>query len=112
FCDLVVNLVFILCLGFGLFRQTHLEPIGAMYLFEALAACGLEVVRMARYIVELINPDLARLVSLKQQEIVAASGQRFFGKTMMTFLFEITKRDVAFFVFLLLAIAGVPWLIL
>jgi phosphatidylglycerophosphate synthase len=112
FCDLVANLVFILCLGFGLFRQRHMEPIGAVYLLEAVAACSLEVVRMARYIGELINPDLTRPVSLKQQEVVAATGQRFFGKTMTTFLFEITKRDVAFFAFLLLAIAGVPWLVL
>ena len=112
FCDLVANLVFILFLGFGLFRQAHLEPIGAMYLLEALAACALEVVRMARYVSELMNPDLTRPVSLKQQEIVATSGQRFFGKTTTTFLLEVTKRDVAFFGFLLLALAGVPWLIL
>ena len=59
-----------------------------------------------------MNPDLTRPVSVRQQEIVAATGQHFFGKAITTFLFEITKRDVAFFAFLLLAIAGVPWLIL
>jgi phosphatidylglycerophosphate synthase len=111
-CDLVATLIFVLCLGFGLFRQAATTSAGSLYLLESITACFLEIVRMARYAGELVSLDTSRPVSQRQEKIVLDTSQRLFGKAGATFLFQITKRDVAFFAFLLLAISGMPSLIL
>src|SRR5205823_10518429 len=59
-CDLVANLIFVLCLGFGLFRQAATTSAGSPYLLESITACFLEIVRMARYAGELVSPDTTR----------------------------------------------------
>jgi Phosphatidylglycerophosphate synthase len=105
-CDLIANLIFILCLGVGLSRQpTVAANLRFIYLLEGVTSCGLIGGRLARYVIELVSRDTARIVS-RHEESILDSGQRVFGRALIGFLFQMTKRDVAFFGFMVLAIAG------
>ena len=112
-CDLVANLVFVLCVGVGLVRQPSVSAsIGVVYLLESLITVLLMAVRLSRYVMELLARDTTRIVSHRHEEILIEAGERVFGRALTAFLFQITKRDVAFFAFLLLAIASAPsWIL-
>jgi len=105
FCDFVANLIFVLCLGVGLFRQPSVSAnIGFVYLLESLVTFFLMARGLGRYLMPLLAGDTTRLVSRRQEDFNVA--ERFFGRALTAFIFQITQRDVIYFVFLLLAIAG------
>ena len=105
FCDFVANLIFVLCLGIGLFRQPSVSAnIGFLYLLESLITFFLMARGLGRYLMPLLARDTTRVVSRRQEDFGVA--ERFFGRTLTTFIFQLTQRDVIYFVFLLLAIAG------
>src|SRR5215475_1161743 len=107
FCDSVVNLIFVLCLGVGLLRQPSVNAnIGFVYLLESLITFFLMAGGLGRYRygMALLARDTTRVVSRRQEDFAVA--ERFFGRGLTTFIFQITQRDVTYFVFLLLAIAG------
>lgn len=106
-CDLITNLIFVFCLGVGLFRQAG--PVGPwriIYLLESIISCFLIGARLAGYAAELVARDTTRPVSRRDEQSILDSSQRLFGGTLTAFLFQLTKRDVIFFGFFLLAIAG------
>jgi phosphatidylglycerophosphate synthase len=105
FCDFVANLVFVLCLGVGLFRQPLVSAnIRFVYLLESLITFFLMGRGLGRYVRPLLARDTTRAVSRRQEDFHVA--ERFFGRALPAFIFQITQRDVIYFVFLLLAIAG------
>jgi phosphatidylglycerophosphate synthase len=107
FCDSVANLIFVLCLGVGLFRQPSVSPnIGFVYLLESLITFFLMAGGLGRYRygMALLVRDTTRVVSRRQEDFAVA--ERFFGRALTAFIYQITQRDVIYFVFLLLAIAG------
>ena len=105
FCDFVANLIFVLCLGVGLFRQPAVSAnIRFVYLLESLITFFLMARGLGRYLMPLLARDTTRVVSRRQEDFNVA--ERFFGRALPTFIFQITQRDVIYFVFLLLAIAG------
>jgi phosphatidylglycerophosphate synthase len=107
FCDFVANLFFVLCLGIGLFRQPSVSAnIGFVYLLESLITFFLMAGGLGRYRygMALLARDTTRVVSRRQEDFAVA--ERFFGRGLTAFIFQITQRDVIYFVFLLLAIAG------
>lgn len=105
FCDFVANLIFVLCLGVGLFRQPSVSAnIRFVYLLESLITFFLMARGLGRYVMPLLARNTARVVSRRQEDFNVA--ERFFGRTLSAFIFQITQRDVIYFVFLLLAIAG------
>ena len=105
FCDFVANLIFVLCLGVGLFRQPSVSAnIRFVYLFESLITFFLMARGLGRYVMPLLARDTTRVVSRRQEDFGVA--ERFFGRALTAFIFQITQRDVIYFVFLLLAIAG------
>ena len=105
FCDFVANLIFVLCLGVGLFRQPSVSAnIGFLYLLESLITFFLMARGLGRYVKPLLARDTTRVVSRRQKDFNIA--ERFFGRALTAFIFQITQRDVIYFVFLLLAIAG------
>jgi phosphatidylglycerophosphate synthase len=105
FCDFVANLIFVLCLGVGLFRQPSVSTnIGLLYLLESLITFLLMARGLGRYVKPLLARDTTRVVSRRQKDFNIA--ERFFGRALTAFIFQITQRDVIYFVFLLLAIAG------
>src|SRR5947208_8868689 len=105
FCDFVANLIFVLCLGVGLFRQPSvIANIGFVYLLESLTTFFLMARGLGRYLMPLLARDTTRVVSRRQEDFNVA--ERFFGRALTAFIYQITQRDVIYFVFLLLAIAG------
>jgi phosphatidylglycerophosphate synthase len=105
FCDFVANLFFVLCLGIGLFRQPSVSVnIRFVYLLESLITFFLMARGFGRYVMPLLARDTTRAVSRRQEDFGVA--ERFFGRALTAFIFQMTQRDVIYFVFLLLAIAG------
>ncbi len=105
FCDFVANLLFVLCLGIGLFRQPSMSAnIRFVYLFESLITFFLMARGLRRFVMPLLARDTTRAVSRRQEDFNLA--ERFLGRALTAFIFQITQRDVIYFVFLLLAIAG------
>lgn len=105
FFDFVANLIFVLCLGVGLFRQPSVSAnIRFVYLLESLITFFLMARGLGRYVMPLLARDTTRVLSRRQKDFDVAG--RFFGRALTGFIFQITQRDVIYFVFLLLAIAG------
>jgi phosphatidylglycerophosphate synthase len=105
FCDFVANLIFVLCLGIGLFRQPLVSAnISFVYLLESLITFFIMAGGVGRFLMPLLARDTTRAVSRRQEDFNLAD--RFFGRALTAFIFQITQRDVIYFVFLLLAIAG------
>ncbi|MGC2626899.1 MAG: CDP-alcohol phosphatidyltransferase family protein [Candidatus Udaeobacter sp.] len=105
FCDFVANLIFVLCLGIGLFRQPSVSAnIGFAYLLESLITFFIMAGGVGRFLMPLLARDTTRVVSRRQEDFNLAD--RFFGRMPTAFIYQITQRDVIYFVFLLLAIAG------
>ena len=111
FCDFVGNLIFVLCLGIGLFRQPPVSAdIRFVYLLESLITFFIMAGGFGRYLTPLLARDIGPVVSRRQEDFNLA--ERFFGRALTAFIHQITQRDVIYFVFLLLAIAGrVSWIL-
>jgi phosphatidylglycerophosphate synthase len=111
FCDFVANLIFVLCLGIGLFRQPSVSAnIRFVYLLESLITFFIMAGGVGRFLMPLLARDTTRVVSRRQEDFNLAD--RFFGRALTAFIFQITQRDVIYFVFLLLAIAGLAsWIL-
>jgi len=105
FCDFLTNLIFVLCLGIGLFRQPAVSAnIRFVYLFETLITFFIMAGGLRRFLKPLLARDTGRVVSRRQEDFNLA--ERFFGRALTAFIHQITQRDVIYFVFLVLAIAG------
>ena len=105
FCDFVANLIFVLCLGIGLFRQPWVSAnIGFVYLLESLITFFIMAGGVGRFLMPLLARDTTRELSRRQEDFNIA--ERFFGRALTAFTYQITQRDVIYLVFLLLAIAG------
>jgi CDP-L-myo-inositol myo-inositolphosphotransferase len=105
FCDFVTNLIFVLCLGVGLFRQPLVSAnVRFVYLLESLITFLLMARGFGRFLMPLLARETTRVASRRQEDFGVA--ERFFGRPLTAFIFQITQRDVIYFVFLLLAIAG------
>jgi phosphatidylglycerophosphate synthase len=105
FCDFLANLFFVLCLGIGLLRQPSLTAnVGFVYLFESLITFFIMAGGVGRFLMPLLARDTTRVASRRQEDFNLAD--RFFGRSLTAFIYQITQRDVIYFVFLLLAIAG------
>lgn len=105
FCDFVANLFFVFCLGIGLFRQPSVSAnIRFFYLLESLIAFCIMAGGLGRFLTPLLAPDIERVASRRHEDFKLA--ERFFGRALTAFIYQITQRDVIYFVFLLLAIAG------
>ena len=105
FCDFVANLIFVLCLGIGLFRQPSVSAnIRFVYLLESFITFCIMAGGLERFLMPLLARDDKRVASRRQEDFNMA--ERFFGRALIAFIYQITQRDVIYFVFLLLAIAG------
>ena len=105
FCDFLANLFFVLCLGIGLFRQPLVSAnMRWVYLLETLITFFIMAGGFGRFLAPLLAADTERAVSRRQEDFKLA--ERFFGRALTNFIHQITKRDVIYFAFLLLAIVG------
>jgi phosphatidylglycerophosphate synthase len=105
FCDFFTNLIFVLCLGIGLFRQPSVSAnVRFVYLLESLVTFSIMAGGFGRFLMPLLARDTKRVSSRRQEDFNLA--ERFFGRALTAFIHQITQRDVIYFVFLLLAIVG------
>ena len=105
FCDFVANLFFVLCLGIGLFRQPSVSAnIRFVYLLESSITFLIMAGALGRYLKPLLARDTKSVTSRRQEDFNLA--ERFLGRALPAFIFQITQRDMIYFVFLLLAIVG------
>jgi phosphatidylglycerophosphate synthase len=107
FCDLTTNLLFVLFLSIGLFRQPSVSAsLATVYLVEGIVAVTLLAGRAASYAAGLIARDTGRELDRRDGKAILDSSERLLGGMVTAFLVQSTKRDVVFFGFLLLAVAG------
>lgn len=112
--DLIALLLFAIGLGFGLFRSAQQSAIGHwLYLGEGLLACMFIALRLVPdHVLDLLRRGSAAVVFTKDDERLRRSGGRFFGDRLTSLGFELGKRDVAFFLFLVvIALGGARWIL-
>jgi phosphatidylglycerophosphate synthase len=113
FGDLIALLLFSLGLGLGLFRATVGLGLGAwIYLGEGVVSFLLVASRLGPHAVDLLRRGPAAVASSEHDESLRHSGGRVFGVRLTSLAFELTKRDVVFLSFLVLAALGLAQWIL
>jgi hypothetical protein len=112
--DLIALLLFSIGLGFGLFRSAHQNLVGQWaFLSEGVLASVFIALRLGPdHVLDLLRRGPAAVVFTKDDERLRRSGGRFFGDRLTSFGFELAKRDVAFFLFLIvIALGGARWIL-
>ena len=112
--DVLSNILLVLGLGFGL-RHAH-PHFGGIFLAEGIVAAALIALNewtLARASVPEASADsLGGTLYPRHRELVERSGLLAFGEKYASLLIQLTKRDVAILFFVLLALIGLPSLIL
>jgi hypothetical protein len=118
-CDILSNILLVLGLGVGLSRAaTSAGHAGWFYLLEGILAAALIGLNEFWLAGRKPGPGPEKAGSLgdtlypRHRELVARSGLLFFGETFVSWLIQLTKRDVAILFFVFFALIGVPALIL
>jgi CDP-L-myo-inositol myo-inositolphosphotransferase len=113
FFDVLSNVLLALGLGVGLSRQTR------FYWIEGILTAALIIVnewylasRTPAVVVDSVRDSLGGTLYPRHRELVERSGLLIFGEKFASSLIQLTKRDVAVLFFVLLAIIGLPSLIL
>jgi len=112
--DLIALLLFSIGLGFGLFRSAPQNLVGQWaFLSEGVLASVFIVLRLGPdHVLDLLRRGPAAVVFTKDDERLRRSGGRFFGDRLTSLGFELAKRDVAFFLFLIvIALGGARWIL-
>ena len=114
FFDVLSNILLVLGLGFGL-AQGH-QRFSSGYLVEGIVAAVLIALNewfLARAPLPDAGADsLGGSLYPRHRALVERSGLLAFGEKLATLLIQLTKRDVAVLFFVLLALLGIPALIL
>lgn len=108
-CDILGNLILAVSLGYGLSRSYLVEGV----VVAALIATNEIILALpARDHVATTSLKSAGAIYPRHQRMVEHSGLLVFGPRVAGWLIQLTKRDVAIFVFLLLGIGGEPaWIL-
>jgi CDP-L-myo-inositol myo-inositolphosphotransferase len=103
FCDLLGNLLFVFGISVGVCRYYSQSSIGWIYLVEGFCALLL----MAwRHLPPAIALFVLRSAIVQDHPLVRSAAEKLFGAAIEQFLLDVTKRDVVFFAFMLLALVG------
>jgi 1L-myo-inositol 1-phosphate cytidylyltransferase / CDP-L-myo-inositol myo-inositolphosphotransferase len=106
FCDFIASLLYVLALGLGLHRST--EGIVCAVLITA-NECFL---RAGRSQSAIAPSDLHESFYARHRAVIGHSGLLNLGERFVWWLFQLTKRDMAILVFLLLALLGLAnWIL-
>lgn len=113
FGDLIALLLFSLGLGVGLFRaRDGISFSHWILLGEGVLCFFLIASRLGPHALELLRRGPAAVASSEHDESLRHSGGRVFGARLTSLAFELTKRDVVFLTFLLLAALGLAkWIL-
>jgi phosphatidylglycerophosphate synthase len=116
-CDVFGSLLFAIGLGMGLWQLHRFGPHNWLYLGEGIF-CALMIaanewlLRNSEIETDLAPNALTNALYLRHRAMIQRSGLLFLGEKLVWWLFQLTKRDVAIILFLVLAIAGRPQWIL
>ena len=111
-CDHAGNFLMALCLGIGLCRGEEASNVwGRFYLIEGCLTAFLLMVNEALLValardVQSTPHPLDEALYPRHREMMQKSGILFLGEKVNWWLVQITKRDVALFAFLVLALIG------
>ncbi len=111
--DLISLLLFSGGLGIGLFRHVGHPVTHWFFLIEGVVTCALIAMRLVPdHVLDLLRRGPEAVVSTQGDERLRRSGGRVFGDRLMSWAFELTKRDVVFLGFLLGVSVGLARLVL
>src|SRR5438105_14801702 len=106
FCDFVASLLYVLGLGLGLHRST--EGIVCAVLITANEC----VLRAGRSQSSVAPSELHESFYIRHHVMIGHSGLLNLGERFVWWLFQLTKRDMAVFSFLMLALLGLAdWIL-
>ena len=106
FCDFIASLLYVLALGFGLRRPN--EGIACAVLITANEL----LLRLGKSRTAVAPSTLDESFYARHHGMIGHSGLLNFGERFVWWLFQLTKRDMALVVFLLLALLGLAQWIL
>jgi phosphatidylglycerophosphate synthase len=117
--DILSNILLVIGLGFGLSRQAnYVGHAGWFYAVEGIAAAVLLAVNES-YLATRKGPadereseSLGGALYPRHRQLIEHSGLLNFGETFVSWLIQLTKRDVAILFFVFLAAVGMPTFIL
>jgi 1L-myo-inositol 1-phosphate cytidylyltransferase / CDP-L-myo-inositol myo-inositolphosphotransferase len=106
FCDFLSSLVYVLALGVGIHRSS--EGI----LCAALIAANEWLLRAGKGGMWVASSKLHESFYTRHRSMIGHSGLLHLGERFVWWLFQLTKRDMAVFVFLILALLGLAdWIL-
>ena len=106
FCDFTASLLYVLSLGLGLHRSS--EGIVCAVLITANEL----FLRVARSKMPVASSELHESFYARHRAMIGHSGLLNFGERFVWWLFQLTKRDMAILVFLVLALLGLAeWIL-
>jgi len=106
FCDFAASLLYVLALGLGLHRST--EGIACAVLITANEL----LLRAGKSKTSVDSTDWHESFYARHHGMIGHSGLLHFGEEFVWWAFQLTKRDMALFVFLILALLGLATWIL
>ena len=106
--DLIALLLFSIGLGVGLSRSVQYQPvIQWLFLIEGVLTAVFNALRLVPdHVVDLLRRGPSAVVFTQHDDRLRRSGGRIFGDRLTSWAFELTKRDVVFFGFLIAVALG------
>jgi phosphatidylglycerophosphate synthase len=110
-CDILGNLLLALSLGYGLSVQS--SSSSSFFFIEGIIVAGLIMANELLLLFSAPGAGKARSALYpRHQQMVEDSGLLFFGERFAWWLIQLTKRDVALLLFVLLALLRLPaWIL-
>ena len=106
FCDFVASLLYVLALGLGLHRSS--EGIVCAVLITANEV----LLRAGKSQMAVASSTVNESFYARHHGMIGHSGLLHLGERFVWWLFQLTKRDMALVVFLMLALLGLaPWIL-
>ncbi len=106
FCDFLASLLYVLALGLGLHRSA--EGITCV----ALITANEWLLRGGKNEMQIVSAMLHESYYARHHGMIGHSGLLNLGERFVWWLFQLTKRDMAVFVFLILALLGLAeWIL-
>jgi phosphatidylglycerophosphate synthase len=112
--DLISLLLFSIGLGGGLFRSAQPHAVSRwVFLSEGILTFVFLALRLGPdHVLDLFRRGPAAVAFSKNDERLQRSGGQIFGARFTSWGFELTKRDVVFFAFLIAAVLGLArWIL-
>jgi len=111
--DLLSLLLFALGLAIGSFRAAPNHLLARwMFLLEGVLAFLFIAMRLGPHTIDLLRRGRIAVSTSEHDKTLRASGGRLVGSQLTSLVFEFTKRDVVFLLFLILAAVGLSHWIL